>query len=164
MLGQDDEELKASDNPFALVVLAAKRSLESRKDEEKRFRFKRELVRLMLKKGYERKEIWYVFRFLDGILALTEKEKETIIYNEMKKSEVKEVAYLTPFERIAMEKGMLRKARESVQDVLEEKFGMVPENIQQKLQEIPDNEILRNLHRQAIKASSLEEFSKSLQI
>lgn len=91
-------------------------------------------------------------------------DNENLSYNEMKKSEVKEVAYLTPFERIAMEKGMLRKARESVQDVLEEKFGMVPENIQQKLQEIPDNEILRNLHRQAIKASSLEEFSKSLQI
>ncbi len=41
VMEQDDEELKKSDNPFALVVLAAKKSLESRGDDEERFRFKR---------------------------------------------------------------------------------------------------------------------------
>jgi len=52
ILEQDDEELEASNNPFALVVLAAKRNLQSREDEDKRFSFKRELVRLMLEKGF----------------------------------------------------------------------------------------------------------------
>jgi hypothetical protein len=71
ILEQDDSELEASDNPFALVILAAKRNLQSREDEEKRFSFKRELVRLMMEKGYSREEILHVFRFLDGILALS---------------------------------------------------------------------------------------------
>lgn len=191
ILEQDDEKLQKSNNPFALVVLAAKKSLESRKDEQKRFRFKRELVKLMLEKGYGREEIVNVFKFLDGILALEDLEKEKIIYNEMKRSEVKEVAYLTPFERIAIEegmkkgmeegiekgieegmekgmekgmkKGMLQEARELVKEALEEKFGVVPEYIQEKLQEIQEEAVLRKLLRQSIKASSLEEFSKSLQ-
>ena len=167
ILEQDDYELEASDNPFALVVLAAKRNLESREDEEKRFSFKRELVRLMLEKGYGREEILAVFRFLDGILALTDLEKERIIYNELMSREVKEVAYVTNFERLAIEKGeqigMLREVRELVIDALELKFGEVPEGLQTKLQEIQEREVLRKLHRQAILAPSMEEFRKSLQ-
>ena len=164
VIEQDDEELKKSDNPFALVVLAAKRSLESRGDEEKRFRFKRELVRLMLEKGYSREEILAIFRFLDGILALTDFEKEKIIYNELRSKEVEKMTYVTNFERLAIEKGkqigMLQEARYSVLDALEEKFSVVPEEVQGKLQEVEEREVLRQLHRQAIHASSMEEFLK----
>jgi len=145
--------------PCVLVVLAAKRNLESREDEEKRFSFKRELVRLMMEKGYRREEILHVFRFLDGVLALTDLEKEKIVYDELISKEVKEVAYVTNFERLAM----LRKARELVMDALDVKFGEAPEGFQTKLQEIQDSEVLRQLHRQAILASSLEEFKTSLQ-
>jgi len=70
------------------------------------------------------------------------------------------VAYITNFERLAMEKGMLQEARVSVLDVLEEKFNIVPEEIQDKLQEIEERKLLRNLLRQAIHTSSLEEFLK----
>jgi hypothetical protein len=155
ILEQDDEELEASDNPFALVVLAAKRNLQSREDEEKRFSFKRELVRLMLEKRYSREEILHVFRFLDGVLALTDLEKEKIVYDELMSKEVKEVAYVANFERLAM----LKAARELVMDALEVKFGEVPEGFQTKLQGIQDREVLRRLLRQAILASSLEDFN-----
>jgi len=166
ILEQDDSELKASDNPFALVVLAAKRNLQSREDEEKRFGFKRELVRLMLEKGYSREEILHVFRFLDGVLALTDMEKEKIIYNELMSKEVEEVAYITNFEKLAIEKGeqsgMLREARELVMDALEVKFGAVSADILDKVQKIQEREVLRGLLRQAIRASCIEEFTKSM--
>jgi len=158
-LEQDDSELKASDNPFALVVLAAKRNLQSREDEEKRFGFKRELVRLMLEKGYSREEILHVFRFLDGVLALTNLEKEKIIYDEFMSKEVEKVAYITNFERFAM----LRVARELVLDALEVKFGAVSEDILGKVEKIQEREVLRGLLRQTVRASSLEEFTESLQ-
>jgi len=160
VMEQDDEELKESDNPFALVVLAAKKSLESRGDDEKRFRFKRELVRLMLEKGYGREDILAVFRFLDGVLVLTDVEKEKIIYNELRDEEVEKVAYITNFERLAIEEGMMRNARELLLDALEEKFNMVPGEIQGRIQKIQEREILRKLLRQAIRASNLEEFTE----
>jgi hypothetical protein len=46
------------------------------------------------------------------------------------------VAYITNFERLAMEKGMLQEARELVIDALEEKFGEIPEGVSGRLQEI----------------------------
>ncbi len=116
----------------------------------------------MLAKGYGREEILHVFRFLDGILALTNLENERIIYNELLSQEVKEVAYVTNFERLAIEKGMLRSARESVVEALEVKFGSVPEDIPTKLQGIEEREVLKQLHRQAILAPSLDDFKKNL--
>jgi hypothetical protein len=157
-LEQDDSDLKASDNPFALVVLAAKRNIQSREDEEKRFSFKHELVRLMLEKGYSREEILHVFRFLDGVLALADIEKEKIIYDELMSREVEEVAYVTNFERLAR----LREARESVVEVLEVKFGSVEKDLQTKLEQIQEKELLRQLLRQATLASSLDDFKKNL--
>jgi len=158
ILEQDDSDLKASNNPFALVVLAAKRNLQSREDEEKRFSFKRELARLMLDKGYGREEILHVFRFLDGVLALTSLEQEKIIYDEFLSQEVKEVAYVTNFERLAR----LREACESVVEVLEVKFGSVAKDLQTKLEQIQEKELLRQLLRQATLASSLDDFKKNL--
>ncbi len=104
-------------------------------------------------------EILHVFRFLDGVLALIDLDKEKIIYDELMSKEVEEVAYITNFERLAM----LREARELVMDALEVKFGAVPEGLQTKVQEIQEREVLRKLHRQAILAPSMEEFKKSLQ-
>jgi hypothetical protein len=133
VMEQDDEELKRSDNPFALVVLAAKKSMESRGDEEKRFRFKRELVRLMLEKGYGREEILHLFRFLDGVLALADVEKEKMIYNELRSEEVSEVAYITNFERLAIEEGMKKGLAQGLEQGLEqglkqgEQIGMLRE-------------------------------------
>lgn len=118
----------------------------------------------MLEKGYSREEILAIFRFLDGILALTDFEKEKIIYNELRSKEVEKMTYVTNFERLAIEKGkqigMLQEARYSVLDALEEKFSVVPEEVQGKLQEVEEREVLRQLHRQAIHASSMEEFLK----
>ncbi|MBM3235654.1 hypothetical protein FJZ31_05085 [Candidatus Poribacteria bacterium] len=77
------------------------------------------------------------------------------------------MAYITNFERLAIEKGeqsgMLRDARELVMDALEVKFGAVSADILDKVQKIQEREVLRQLHRQAILAPSLEEFRKSLQ-
>ena len=82
ILAYNDEELLRSDNPFGMVVLAAKRSLESRGDDEKRYVFKVQLIRLLLRSGYGRREIEWVFRFLDGIMALSDEMKEQLIYEE----------------------------------------------------------------------------------
>lgn len=66
------------------------------------------------------------------------------------------MAYMTNFEKLAI----LQSTRELLLDALEEKFRVVPEEVQGKLQEIEEREVLRQLHRQAIHASSMEEFLK----
>ena len=158
--------MERSENPFALVVLAAKRSLESRRDEEKRFVFKRELIRLLLRKGYDRARIMQIFRFLDGILALSDEIKEQLIYEEFHREEVESMPYITSWERIAMRKGMeigmLEGVSEMVLEVLEERFGEVPEYVRKTVVSIENKDELKKLFKQAMRVSSLGEFQLAI--
>ncbi len=61
-----EEELLASRNPFALVTLAQLRLLEARGNIEKRYGAKRELILLLLRRGYERERIESLLRFIIG--------------------------------------------------------------------------------------------------
>ena len=68
----DERELLASNNPFALVVLAAKYQTKTRKDTQKRYSFKRKLVTLALEKNYERATVVALLRFAYLIISLPE--------------------------------------------------------------------------------------------
>ena len=67
-----EKDLLASDNPFALVVLAAKYHIKTRKDAQKRYSFKRKLVTLALERKYERPTIIALLRFVYLIISLPE--------------------------------------------------------------------------------------------
>jgi len=166
-LDYNDEELEKSDNPFGLVVLAAKRSLEAGEDEARKYRFKRELLKMLLERGYDRDEVRHVFRFLDGMLKL-DREKERLLYEEFHREGVKAMPYVTSWERIAMEKGMkkgmekgsLEEAREMVLEALEERFGVVPPDLEEVIRGREDRDVLRKWLRLAIRVGNLEEFRK----
>ena len=96
----------SEDNPFSLVVEAWCKSQESRKSEDLRKNFKRELLHLMYEYGHTREEIRALFIFIDGILRLSSMESEQIIYKEILEYERrKNMPYVTTFERIVLNKG-----------------------------------------------------------
>ena len=66
----NEKELLASNNPFTLVVLAAKYHVKTRKDIQKRYSFKRKLVNLALERKYERPTIIALLRFVHLIVSL----------------------------------------------------------------------------------------------
>ena len=66
--------------------------------------------------------------------------------------------YMTSWERIAMRKAI----REAVLDVLDERFGEVPEEVKGKIEAIYDTEGLKRLHRQAVRVTNLSEFQFTL--
>ena len=83
---QDKDELLQSDNVFGLVVLASLYALKSKKKsaQEQRLQFKKELLRLLIQKGFNRLNIEILFIFIHNIMALpTNLEIEFI--NEVEK-------------------------------------------------------------------------------
>ena len=85
-------------------------------------------------------------------------EGERRVYEELHREEASAMPYVTSWERIAMEKGSLEEARTMVLEVLEERFGAVPPGLAERIQEIEDQDVLRKLHRLAVRVGSLEEF------
>jgi hypothetical protein len=85
--------------------------------------------------------------------------------------EKNQMPYITSVERLARQEGVsqgiaegiIQQRREDVLEVLEVKFGEIPTEVIQKVNEIEDPALLKTLHRQAIALGSLEQFLGYLQ-
>jgi len=66
--------------------------------------------------------------------------------------------FITTAERIGLKKGRIENAKEVIVDALETRFGGVPKDLREKIQEIEDEKILSSLHRKTVLVQDLEEF------
>jgi hypothetical protein len=109
-------ELEASDNPFAVVVMAHLRTLETRKDPANRFRAKLTLSKSLYRRGWSKQEIIDLYRFIDWIMDLP-KELETAYHAELStfEEEIK-MPYVTTAERIGIEKGLAQGKAEGLEE------------------------------------------------
>jgi len=116
----EEEELKRSKNPFALVVLAHLKSLKVKKDEERKYRAKKELILLLNEKGYSKEEKKELLIFIDWVLSLSRE------YEEKLEKEVGEevMPYITSWERKGLEKGLYQKAIETAKNMIKRGFDI----------------------------------------
>ena len=70
----DEEKLLASDNPFDLALYAARRAKRSRNDEMKKFRYLRELRRLLGRKGWTDRDCRDLLIFIELIINLKDRD------------------------------------------------------------------------------------------
>ncbi|MGH9845789.1 MAG: cytosolic protein, partial [Blastocatellia bacterium] len=63
-------ELEKSDNPFAIVVMAHLRAMETRRDPRRRLNWKVTLTRMLYRRGYSKRDVVDLMRFLDWVMAL----------------------------------------------------------------------------------------------
>ncbi|MEW5801735.1 MAG: hypothetical protein AB1847_06475 [bacterium] len=63
-----------------------------------------------------------------------------------------------------VQQGIIQNAREVVIDSLEARFDVIPESMKETINEINDPSILKILLRKAVKAESLDEFARIVQL
>ena len=61
-----------------------------------------------------------------------------------------------------LEKGILQKAREAILDVLDTRFGEIPDSVRERVNALACERTLKELHRRAILSPGLAEFEASL--
>jgi hypothetical protein len=61
-----------------------------------------------------------------------------------------------------LEKGIVQTAREAILDVLDTRFGQVPDSLRERVNAIGGERNLKDLHRRAILTPSLEAFQAAL--
>lgn len=71
---QDDEELLASDNPFDLVLYAAKKAALCKNEEQQKFTYLLQVTRLMSKKGWNAEDQKDILMFVARIINLQSHE------------------------------------------------------------------------------------------
>lgn len=112
-------ELEASDNVFALVVMAQIKAKACRSGQE-RHRWKLHLIKLMYDRRYDRAQVLELFRVIDWMIQLPE-ALEQLLWDQVQKiEEAKKMPYVTSVERIGIAKGVEQGIEKGIEKGLEQ--------------------------------------------
>jgi hypothetical protein len=102
---QNLKDLDKIKNPFSFVTKTLIKGFDYKETDENNFNFKKELSKLLFDSGYSEYEVKKVFKFLNFILEIKDKELRENFYSEvLKMSTVKDYKLeLTDFEQVALE-------------------------------------------------------------
>ncbi len=172
------EELKSSSNPFAFFVASHLKTLETRKNMDKRLEWKKAITKHMVELGMPQEKAVSLFRFIDFLIYLPEDLEKEYTEEIHRFQEEKKMPFIAPFEEMAMKKGFergkeegrqegrqegsLEEAREVLLEFLEMRFMNIPSSLYDSICKIDDLSHLRDMRKNAITASSLDEFIQSL--
>ncbi|MBD2212041.1 transposase [Nostoc linckia FACHB-104] len=156
------ETLEQTTNPFGIIVMAHLKTKATQRNPESRLQWKLSLVRRLFERGYSRGDIQEIFRFIDWVMVLP-KELTSSFKTEVRNyEETNRMRYVTSIERLAKEEGIIETARESVIEVLETRFGEVPNAIVEAINAIEEPSVLKTLLKRAIAIPSTAEFQQLL--
>ena len=113
---EDWEKLEASVNPFASVVMAHLKALETAGDNELRYRWKLLLINRLYKLGYCREDVVRLFQFIDWAMSLPDELEEGLWREIQKIEEETKMEYVTSVERIGIKKGMQEGMQRGMQE------------------------------------------------
>jgi hypothetical protein len=109
-------ELEASQNPFAIVVMAHLKTKETRNNPLARKEWKFNLTRLLYERGYERQDIINLFRFIDWILELPFELKRSFRDELEEYERENQMPYVTSIERMGIEQERQKIALKMLQE------------------------------------------------
>src|SRR5262249_39911315 len=101
----DLDALERNVNPFAPVVLAHLKALETSKDPASRYVWKVRLLRGLYNRGWSAEDVSSLFRLVDWLMVLPPELQEQARSELYRFEEERRMPYLSSFERVAMSKG-----------------------------------------------------------
>jgi hypothetical protein len=152
--------LEESTNPFASVVMAHLKTVETAGDNEKRYHWKLSLIKRLYKLGYGKEDVIQLFDFIDWVMALPEELEEELWTEIQKIEEERKMEYVSSVERIGIKKGIQ-------QGIQQEALRLLSRQIARRFQVSSDSvqpifvglttEQIEELGERFIEAQSLDE-------
>jgi hypothetical protein len=136
------EELAASDNPFALVVLAhlAAQATKGKESQQRRRNQKLNIMKMMYERGYSRQEVIDLYRFVDWVLTLPPDLAEAFKTDLIVYEEGKNMPYISEIERESLAKGEAKGEAKVVIKQLNRR-GQLSKEILAKIEALPINQL-----------------------
>jgi hypothetical protein len=142
-------ELERSKNPFARVVLAHLKALETRDDPEHRRAWKFRLVRGLYERGFRKEDMRQLFRLIDWLMELPPRVQRQFDREVNAYEEGRTMPYVTSWERTGM--------RKLLEDALRTKFGEAGAELMPTITDLNDAEKYVALNRVILTATTLDE-------
>jgi len=161
-------ELEASTNPFAIVVRAYLKTLETAGNVKERYSWKKRFLLEVYRRGMKREKLEAVLKFIDWIMELPDKQ-ETKLVEEVKKIEEKtKMPHMLSAERLGMKKGLAEGfangqangLADGLAAIIEIKFGKAGRRLSKRAYQMKNSEALQKLMAKMKRVQSLSEAEK----
>ncbi len=153
------DELEASLNPFALVVKAHLRTLETMGNEQARYTWKKHFLLELYRSGLPRETIVALNKFIDWLMHLPKELNEQIVTEIKQTEEIKHMTYTTTIERMAIEQ-TLPTIHQALAMAIDLKFGATSQSLNDRLYHVDDLNKSRVLTERLKLATNLSEAEK----
>ncbi|MCC5617788.1 transposase [Nostoc sp. CHAB 5836] len=126
LLDYEWEMLESSDNPFAVVVMAHRKTQNTTQAARERLRWKLRLIKGLYKRGYSRQDILEIFGILDRMMRLPEPLELTFRDELRQFEEENQMPYISSIERI----GRQEERHDIIRNLLVSRFGVIDEELE----------------------------------
>ncbi len=167
------KELEQNPYPFSIVVMSFLKTIETKRNEQQRYSWKKHFLLELYERGLTRDIIFILYQFIDLIMNLSDELEQELIEEIETIEEAKKMSIITSAERIGIEKGKkegmekglekgmmkgkIEGLHESIYDIFEVKFGKNIYELFAQVKQIQDIEILQKIRVGLKKAQTLEE-------
>ncbi len=142
------ETLESNDNPFAVVVMAHRKTQATTQSARERLEWKLRLIKGLYRRGFSRQDILEIFEILDRMMRLPQSLELTFRDELRQFEEENQMPYISSIGRIERQEGIQQgqheKAKNLIQSLLKSRFGVLDEDllaIIEPLTQIPDDEV-----------------------
>jgi hypothetical protein len=166
-----EQQLEVDSNPFAAIVLAHLKAIETQGTPGERLTWKVRLVKGLYERGLRAEEIRQLFRLTDWMLTLPEDLEEGFLEELYRFEEERRMPYITSVERLAMKKGRQEGIQEGLREglmegiavALDTKFGAVDKELLGAIGALKSVGQMRKVARALKKAKSADDIQRLLQ-
>jgi hypothetical protein len=144
-----EAELEASDNPFAKIVLAHLKTLETRDDPNDRRMWKFRIARGLHECGFGAEDVQQLMKLVDWLMELPEAMDQAYRRELHEYEEGLRMPYVTSYERWGM--------MDLIEHALLRKFGDKAAGLVEQIRAMNDAEKYRAIHDVIVDASHLDE-------
>jgi hypothetical protein len=159
---QHSAVLEQDKNPFAAVVLAHLKALETKDEPATRSRWKLQVVKGLYTRNWTAEQVRQLFRLIDWIMALPKELEEQFRVAVYDYEEEKRMPYVTSIERLAKAEGREEGLQRGIALALQAKFGSAGRRLASKVKRIQDLGVLRSAEKEIRTGQSLPELRKIL--
>ena len=156
------EELEASDNPFAAVVLAHLKAIETKRDPLTKKQWKLRIVKGLYKRNWTNEEIVQLFVAIDWMMELPEDLGKAFDTEMEEFEEETHMQCVSSTEWRGEQRGYRKGLIDSIAMDFDAKFGTQGNRLMSKVSSIDDLEALRAFAKFLKRAQSLDEVREHL--
>jgi flagellar biosynthesis/type III secretory pathway protein FliH len=164
--------------PFAAVVMAHLRTLDTREDPTARRGWKLQLVKGLYDRGWNAEDVRQLFWVIDWMMVLPDELEQQFRQDLARFEEEEQVPYVSSIERLAKQEGLeegraegraegrsvgrVEQLQENIATYLQVRFGSPGKKLAARVRKLRDLAQLRTLFQAVLKADSLAELRETL--